>query len=193
MKREKIWENDNLGKENDNQNVLSDEELKRRIVWMISCLIAASARHYLLKRVVSDFPCLSNVVVSDRDKRGKVVIGGEEIAELRANSVSGGEGGDSWADVATESSLERSLIPDLGMKMWYVPRMVLPTCGWVMEGATLVVIRPLDHGMMGKGLDGGDCDLMGFDGDEEEREIFGEAVSEIVKTKKTYVMEMTSF
>ena len=79
------------------------------------------------------------------------------------------------------------------MKTWYVPRMVLPTCGWVMEGATLVVIRPLDHGMMGKGLDGGDCDLMGFDGDEEEREIFGEAVREMVKTKKTYVMEMTSF
>lgn len=192
LKKEKIAKNDNLAKENDNQNALSDDDLKLRIVWMISCLIAASARHYLLKRVVSDFPTLTNVVVSDGDRRGKVLIGGEELAELRSESVSGDS-----SDVALESSLERSLIPDLGMKMWYVPMMVLPTCGWVLEGATLVVIKPLDRGVMGKGSDGCDCDLLvgggGFDGDEEEREILDEAVRQMVKMKKTYVMEMTSF
>uniref|UniRef100_A0A803QF06 Fe2OG dioxygenase domain-containing protein n=1 Tax=Cannabis sativa TaxID=3483 RepID=A0A803QF06_CANSA len=127
---------------NDNENsqsriesqplILSDEELKLRIVWMISSLMAASSRHYMLKRIVVDFPTISNVVVSDEEKRGKVYMGAEQLSELRLNSVN-----DEF-----KLSLERSVIPDLRMKVWYVPKLELG-CGLVMSGATLVVIRPM--------------------------------------------------
>ncbi|RVW54261.1 F-box protein [Vitis vinifera] len=32
------------------------DELKTRVVWMISCLIAASTRHWLLKQIIADIP-----------------------------------------------------------------------------------------------------------------------------------------
>ncbi|XP_062096992.1 F-box protein At5g46170-like [Humulus lupulus] len=187
-----------LQKKNDNGNsessspppqqpvMLSDEELKLRIVWMISSLMAASARHYVLKRVVGDFPALANVVVSDEKKRGKLSIGAEQLAELRSNSENDDE---SSTKVELESSLERSLIPDLKMKLWYVPELELPGCGRVMSGATLVVIKPMSGAVDNvDGVLGG-----GFDGDEEEKSIVSEAVAEMMKMKKTYVMEMTSF
>ena len=190
IQREKLpVKNDNLEKQNDNQSsqtVLADQELKLRIVWMISSLIAASARHYLLKRVVVDFPALSSVVVSDENKQGKLYMGEEQFAELRSNLEN------DVSSMALESSLERSIIPDLNMKLWYVPQLELPGSGCVIKGATLVVIRPLDHSKKGP-MD--DADLLGggFDGNEEESAILGEAVREMMKMKKTYVMEMTSF
>lgn len=191
VRKEAVERNDTKEKQNDNQNALTDDELKLRIVWMISSLIAASARHYLAKRVVSELPTLSNVVVSDGDRRGRVSIGGDELSELRRAEPS-----DVAGDVAAEANGERSLIPDLGMKLWHVPRLVLPGCGWVMEGATLVVIRPLDRGAATKWPEGKERELSGsdgFDGDGAEMGVLGEAIREIVKMKKTYVMEMTSF
>ncbi|KAL5565847.1 hypothetical protein UlMin_029011 [Ulmus minor] len=164
---------------------LADEELKLRIVWMISCLIAASARHYLVKRVIEEFPMLSNAIVSDASKRGKLRMGEEQLAELRSTSEN------SPLSLTLEASLERSVIPDLNMKLWYVPQLDLPASGCVMKGATLIVIRPVD----GVNKNGGDGDWLGagFDGDEEHKAILGEAVREIMKKKKTYMMEMTSF
>ncbi|PON75792.1 F-box domain containing protein [Parasponia andersonii] len=196
IQREKLPKNDNLNKESGNRNcesaqpVLTDQELKTRIVWMISSLIAASARHYLLKRIIAEFPDLRNVVISDENKRGKLYMGEEQLAELRSNS------GNNESSVALESSLERSVIPDLGMKLWYVPQLELPGSGCVIKGATLVVIKPLDHELINgkKGaMDDGDLLGNGFDGNEEENAILGEAVREMIKLKKTYVMEMTSF
>ncbi|KAM6552272.1 hypothetical protein CsatB_002080 [Cannabis sativa] len=180
---------------NDNENsqsriesqplILSDEELKLRIVWMISSLMAASSRHYMLKRIVVDFPTISNVVVSDEEKRGKVYMGAEQLSELRLNSVN-----DEF-----KLSLERSVIPDLRMKVWYVPKLELG-CGLVMSGATLVVIRPMVSGDQAQAQAHDDNDVFrnGFDYEnDEEKKIVGEAIGEMIKMKKTYVMEMTSF
>lgn len=192
--------NDDQGKGHEEQgrveSVLADEDLKLRIVWMVSSLIAASARHHLMKQVASNFPALSGVVVTDGNKQGKLWMEDEELAELRSSMNS---------SMATESSpsespsLERSVIPDLGMKLWYAPLLELPASGYVMKGATLIAIRPLEDGMVNKkGKDIGDhvlSSVAGFDhGDDEAHEgLIGEAVREMVKMKKTYVMEMTSF
>ncbi|XP_062110884.1 F-box protein At1g30200-like [Humulus lupulus] len=200
IKKGKLLKNDNLEKENDNgsckssspsqQPLLSDEELMLRIRWMISSLITASARHFMLKRVVGDFPALANVVVSDESKRGKLHIGAEQLAEMRSNSAN------DESSKELESSLERSVVPDTNMKMWYVPQLELPGSGCMITGATLVVIRPTsdDRVIIKKGsVDDGDMLGGGFDGSEGEKTILGEAVGEMIKMKNTYVMEMTSF
>jgi hypothetical protein len=191
--------NSNQGKEHEEQgrveSVLTDEDLKLRIVWMVSSLIAASARHHLMKQVVLDFPALSDVFVTDGNKQGKLCMEEEELAELRTSLNSSMETGSS----SESSSLERSVIPDLGMKLWYAPLLELPASGYVMKGATLIAIRPLEDGMVTrKGKDISDHVLgsvAGFDygDDEEHKGVIGEAVREMVKMKKTYVMEMTSF
>ncbi|KAF3454294.1 hypothetical protein FNV43_RR04741 [Rhamnella rubrinervis] len=191
--------NSNEAKEHEEQGrvepVLADEDLKLRIVWMVSSLIAASARHHLMKQVVSNFPALSNVVVTDGNKQGKLCMEEEELAELRTSLNSSMETGSS----PESSSMERSMIPDLSMKLWYAPQLELPASGYVMKGATLIAIRPLEDGTVNrKGKDVGDHVLgsvAGFDcgDDEEHKAVIGEAVREMVKMKKTYVMEMTSF
>nr|XP_048324112.1 F-box protein At4g18380 isoform X2 [Ziziphus jujuba var. spinosa] len=168
------------------QSLLDDEELKLRIVWMVSSLIAASARHHLLKQVVAGFPTLSDVVIADGNKQGKLSMSEEQLGELRSSLDS--------SMVSESSSLERSMIPDLSMKLWYAPVLELPASGFVMKGATLISIKPLD--VEKKGNDHGDqLEVSGFhdEEDEEQRGLFGEAVKELMKMKKTYVMEMTSF
>ena len=88
-----------------------------------------------------------------------------------------------------ELSAER-VVPDLRMRMWYVPELDLPAAGCVLKGATLLVIGPADgKGEMVPPSDGG------YDGDAAEKAVFAEAEKEIVKMKKrsSYVMEMTSF
>ncbi|KAA8544551.1 hypothetical protein F0562_022590 [Nyssa sinensis] len=135
----------------------TDDELKLRVVWTISCLIAASARHYLLQQVVSDHAMLQNVVVTDATKQGKLCMTEEQIEELRSYAKSS----------VKLDSLERSQVPALKMKLWYVPVLELPESGCVMKGATLVVIRPVDA-PTGVESDG---DLLtgAFDGAEEEK------------------------
>ncbi|CAK7331168.1 unnamed protein product [Dovyalis caffra] len=165
-----------------NGEVLTDNQLKLRVVWTICCLIAASTRHYLLKQLVlKEHHVLENIIASDVCKQGRVFMGKDEIDEMRSSVKS---------MATTESSSERSRVPDLSMKLWYVPVLDLPETGYIMRGATLVVIRPKDHGQIGSGSEGG---LFGFDGEECEKKAFNEAVREMVKMKKSYRMTMDSF
>ena len=39
--------------------------LKLRVVWTISSLIAASARHFLLQNIISEHPTLENLILTD--------------------------------------------------------------------------------------------------------------------------------
>lgn len=158
---------------------LTDDQLKLRIVWTISCLISSSARHHFLKQIVSEHSQLQRVVVSDCKNQGELCMDEEHIIEMRKS--------------LDDSSLkERSAFPDLSIKMLYLPVLELPASGYTMRGATLVVIRPVDD-------DDDDVDTGGdflggwFNGDGEEKKAFGEAVRELMKVKKSYVMTMNSF
>ncbi|BFG35744.1 hypothetical protein CerSpe_220180 [Prunus speciosa] len=44
--------------------------LKLRVVWTISSLIAASARHYLLQPIISEHKMLDSLVLTDADGQG---------------------------------------------------------------------------------------------------------------------------
>ncbi|KAA8522490.1 hypothetical protein F0562_013150 [Nyssa sinensis] len=57
--------------------------LKMRVVWTISALIAASARHYMLREVVREHRELERLVVRDRDGEGMVVMDKEGLREFR--------------------------------------------------------------------------------------------------------------
>ncbi|KAF9675488.1 hypothetical protein SADUNF_Sadunf09G0037400 [Salix dunnii] len=164
-----------------NGEVLTDGQLKLQIVLTISCLLAASARHYLMKQVLEEHHALENMIASDVCKQGKVCMGKDEVAEIR-NSMK--------SMVATDSSLERTRVPDLSMKLWYVPLLELPENGYIMRGATLVVLRPNDDGQIGNGRKSG---LFDFDGEECEKKAYSEAAREMMKMKKSYRMTMESF
>lgn len=173
--------------ETSGQVVLADDELKLRVVWIISCLIAASSRHYLLKKILAEHVnhTLQDVTISDVNKQGKLCMDKDQIVEMR-NSMKPS------LVTTVESCLERTQVPELSMKVWYVPVLALPATGYLMKGATLIVIRPIVDGVIGKGSDGDD--LFGFSGkDKHEEKAFDEAVREMMKMKKSYVMTMNSF
>ncbi|KAJ6984629.1 protein CHROMATIN REMODELING 5-like isoform X2 [Populus alba x Populus x berolinensis] len=165
-----------------NGEVLTDGQMKLQIVRTISCLLAASARHYLMRQVLEEHHALENIIASDVCKQGRVCMGKDEVAEIRNSMKS--------MVASTDSSLERTRVPDLSMKLWYVPVLELPENGYIIRGATLAVLRPNDDGQIGNGSK---SDLFGFDGEESEKKAFNEAVREIVKMKKSYLMTMDSF
>lgn len=182
----KSWAEKGEGGESNGEEasrVMADDELKLRILWTISCLIAASARHYLMLETVKGLKMIENVVVSDESDQGRLCMNKEQIEEIRQASKGKGD----------DQMVERSRVPALRMKMWYLDRLEVPGSTKVMEGATLVVIRPA-----GGGADEGsrsDADMVAdaFGGEEGEGKVIGEAVRKLMVAKKCYVLEMNSF
>ena len=93
----------------------------------------------------------------------------EEIVQLR-ESLNGDDSG-----AASSLTVER-VVPDLRMKMWYVPELELPVSRCVLKGATLIVISPAGEVTTAATKAGG-ADS-GFDGDEAEMIVYEEAESE---------------
>lgn len=183
-KAEKV--EDSVGSNQESSRVMADDELKLRIVWTISCLIAASARHYLMQETVKGLKMIENVVVSDESDQGRLCMNKEQIEEIRSSKGKG--------DEMVEN---RSRVPALRMKMWYLDRLELPGSSKVMEGATLVVIRPAAVGGAEEVKKGSrsDADMVAdaFGGEEGEGKVIGDAVRKLMIAKKCYVLEMNSF
>uniref|UniRef100_A0A0A8YT63 Uncharacterized protein n=1 Tax=Arundo donax TaxID=35708 RepID=A0A0A8YT63_ARUDO len=151
--------------------------LKLRVVWTISCLIAASTRHYLLRSIIKDHPTLKSFVVADADGQGTLCMGTEQLKEFREN------------ELATSACSNRTQVPACNMKLKYVPYLELPG-GSALQGATLLVIKPANDGSNG-------C----HHGSRKEAEAFVSgafdgplsfAVKALMK-KRTYLLEMNGF
>ncbi|KAJ0236852.1 F-box protein [Hirschfeldia incana] len=144
--------------------------LKLRVVWTISSLIAASARHYLLQPIIAEHKTLDSLVLTDTDGQGVLCMNRDQLEELRVKPLS------------ASSASKRTLVPALNMRLWYAPSLELPD-GTVLKGATLVAIRPSESK---KEV----CDVSwvssAFDGS------FGVAAKMLVK-RRTYCLEMNSF
>ncbi|KAL3347506.1 hypothetical protein AABB24_021264 [Solanum stoloniferum] len=155
---------------------MTNDDLKLRIVWIISSLIAASARHCLLEEVIKEKKLLNKVVITDDIGQGKVCMNGEQVEEMRR-----------------DMEVFSSKMPALKVKMWYSPELELPEGGCVMKGATLVVIKPVEE--WSKAADSGDLVAKGFGfaGDGKEEEVFDEVARELVKLERSYSLEMNSF
>lgn len=153
-----------------------------RVVWTISALIAASARHYLLKEVVREQSGLECLVLRDREGEGTVVMEKEGLRECR-------EEGEVVADEEEELDRCRTRVPSVRMRMRHVPRLELKGGLWV-EGATLVVVRPSCGGSGGGGdmaVEDGELALRAF-GDG----LYADVVQKLLKAR-SYLLEMNSF
>ncbi|KAK4729595.1 hypothetical protein R3W88_022583 [Solanum pinnatisectum] len=147
--------------------------LKLRVVWTISSLIAASARHYLLQPIIAEHKKLESLVLTDVDGQGVLCMNREQLEELRVKPLS------------ASSASKRTMVPALNMRLWYAPHLELPD-GTVLKGATLVAIRPSEQPKK---------EVVGPDGNwvaAAFEEPYGTAARMLVK-RRTYCLEMNSF
>ncbi|XP_006283811.2 F-box protein At4g18380 [Capsella rubella] len=144
--------------------------LKLRVVWTISSLIAASARHYLLQPIIAEHKTLDTLVLTDVDGQGVLCMNRDQLEELRVKPLS------------ASSASKRTLVPALNMRLWYAPTLELPD-GTVLKGATLVAIRPSESK---KEVSDVSWVSSAFD------EPYGVAAKMLVK-RRTYCLEMNSF
>ncbi|XP_074567344.1 F-box protein At5g46170-like [Curcuma longa] len=114
------------------ESFYTNGSLKRRVVWTISSLIAASARHYLLHPIVVDHEPLESLILTDADGQGVLTMDRQQLQELRLKPL-----------MASGSS-QRTLLPALSMRLWYAHELEL-SCGLVLKGATLLAIKPSDE------------------------------------------------
>ncbi|KAH6790201.1 F-box family protein [Perilla frutescens var. frutescens] len=169
--------NSENGAENDNGSIpesfYTNGGLKLRVVWTISSLIAASARHYLLQPIIAEHKTLESLVLTDGDGQGVLSMNKEQLEELRVKPLS------------ASSASKRTLVPALNMRLWYAPHLELPN-GVVLKGATLVAIRPSEQPKK---------EVVGCEGNwvaSAFEEPFGTAARMLVK-RRTYCLEMNSF
>ncbi|KAJ6730373.1 hypothetical protein OIU85_021195 [Salix viminalis] len=155
--------------------------LKTRVVWTISALIAASARHYLLNDVVKEHREMERLVLVDREGEGTVAMEKEGLRECREESGVVARGVD-WQEVG-----RRTVVPSVRMRMRHEQRVQLRDGVWV-EGVTLVVVRPCN----GAGDGGGDAEDAELAFGTFGGGIYGEAVQVLLKNE-SYLLEMNSF
>ena len=147
--------------------------LKLRVVWTISSLIAASARHYLLQPIIAEHKTLDNLVLTDADGQGMLCMNKDQLEELRVKPLS------------ASTASKRTLVPALNMRLWYAPHLELPG-GIILKGATLVAIRPSEQSMTKKEVSDGSWLSKAFE------EPYATAAKMLVK-RRTYCLEMNSF
>ncbi|KAL0911062.1 hypothetical protein M5K25_019169 [Dendrobium thyrsiflorum] len=156
--------------------------LKLRVVWTISSLIAASARHYLLQPIVNDHETLEFLDLIDADGQGVLSMNRHQLQELTVNPV------------CASGSSQRTLMPALSMRLWYEPLLEIP-CGMMLKGATLVAIQPSEERSR-EMMSGGSCtsdvapDLSWVLNAFEEP--YNIAASMLME-RRSYCLEMNSF
>ncbi|KAK9093372.1 hypothetical protein Syun_028283 [Stephania yunnanensis] len=173
-----IGNGDDNGNSDDNGGIpdsfYTSGGLKLRVVWTISSLIAASARHYLLQPIIAEHPTLDSLVLTDADGQGVLCMNKDQLEELRVKPLS------------ASTASKRTLVPALNMRLWYAPHLELPN-GMVLKGATLVGIRPSEvTAGTKKDISDGSWVSTVFD------EPYGTAAKLLVK-RRTYCLEMNSF
>ncbi|EFJ05914.1 hypothetical protein SELMODRAFT_136272 [Selaginella moellendorffii] len=171
----KPLESKEAAEEDDNGSIpetfYTDGSLKSRVVWTISSLIAASARHFLLQQIIAEHPTLERLLLTDADGQGTLCMSKEQLCEFRDSPIA-----------AASVSSNRTQVPALNMKLWYAPLLPLPD-GTLLRGATLVAIRPSDTPAP--------KDLQSLVAGAFQ-EPYASAASLLVK-RRTYLLEMNAF
>ncbi|KAJ3669982.1 hypothetical protein LUZ60_010306 [Juncus effusus] len=166
----RVYDDENPTNPNpDSNEPISNVVFKLRVVWAISALIAASARHYLLQSIISSNETLKRLVLTDQDQQGELIMDEKELQDFQTRPVS-----------ASCGSL-RTIIPALSIKLWYVNWLEVPN-GRRFEGATLMAVQPSGTADLSN-----EWVLDAFD-DEE----YKSAVKMLLE-KKNYCLEMNSF
>ncbi|CAL9052526.1 F-box protein At5g46170 [Musa acuminata AAA Group] len=156
----------------------TDGSLKRRVVWTISSLIAASARHYLLHPIVADHETLESLHLTDADGQGVLTMDRRQLQELRGKPV-----------MASGCS-QRTLLPALSMRLWYAQQLELPD-GMLLKGATLLAIKPSEEWTTGAA--GGSVGLSDGCRVSDAFEEPYRTAAKMLMNRRTYCLEMNSF
>ncbi|KAG1348212.1 F-box protein [Cocos nucifera] len=158
------------------ESFYTNGSLKLRVVWTISSLIAASARHYLLQQIIADHETLESLDLTDADGQGVLTMNKGQLHDLRVKPVS------------PSGTLQRTLVPALSMRLWYAPHLELPG-GVILEGATLVAIRPSETpGCGGGGIGSSDGCWVSNAFEEPYR-----TAAKLLVKRRNYCLEMNSF
>ncbi|CAD6236575.1 unnamed protein product [Miscanthus lutarioriparius] len=153
--------------------------LKLRVVWAISSLIAASARHYLLHPIICNHETLESLDLTDADGQGVLTMDRRQLQELRKRPVS------------PSGSSHRTLMPALSMRLHYAPLIELPG-GTLLKGATLVAIRPSEDALReGQGV--GAAGPVGTCWISEAFEEPYRTAAKVLLKRRAYCLEMNSF
>ncbi|PSR86792.1 F-box protein [Actinidia chinensis var. chinensis] len=121
----------------------------------MSCLFESYARHHLIKYVLLEKPMLCDIVVTDGYKRGKLCMSKENLDGLR--------------------SLETVKDENWHVKAWHESLLELPLSGYIMEGATLILMGAIEPGMA-------ESVVMGAF--EEEEKVVVEAARKLMKRER---------
>ncbi|CAO2182764.1 unnamed protein product [Urochloa humidicola] len=161
------------------ESLYTNGGLKLRVVWTISSLIAASARHYLLQPIISTHAMLESLNLTDADGQGVLTMDKRQLQELRVRPVS------------ASASSHRTLMPALSMRLHYAPLIELPG-GMLLKGATLVAIRPSEDASregQGVGPAGSVCTCWISEAFEEPYR----TAAKVLLKRTPYCLEMNSF
>ncbi|KAL6614428.1 hypothetical protein ACP70R_036698 [Stipagrostis hirtigluma subsp. patula] len=162
------------------ESLYTNGGLKLRVVWTISALIAASARHYLLQPIIADHATLESLDLTDADGQGVLTMDKKQLQELRVRPVS------------ASGSSHRTLMPQLTMRLYYASHVEMPG-GTLLKGATLVAIKPSED-VLREGAGPGaaaaqSCTSWIADAFEEPYR----TAAKVLLKKRAYCLEMNSF
>jgi hypothetical protein len=153
--------------------------LKLRVVWTISSLIAASARHYLLQPIICNHELLESLDLTDADGQGVLTMDKRQLQELRVRPV------------FPSGSSHRTLMPALSMRLHYAPLIELPG-GTLLKGATLVAIKPSEDALR-EGQGAGAAGPVGTCWISEAFEEPYRTAAKVLLKRRAYCLEMNSF
>ncbi|KAK3162064.1 hypothetical protein QOZ80_1BG0084860 [Eleusine coracana subsp. coracana] len=161
------------------ESLYTNGGLKLRVVWTISSLIAASARHYLLQPIIANHATLDSLNLTDADGQGVLTMDKKQLQELRVRPVS------------ASGSSHRTLMPALSMRLYYAAHVELPG-GTLLKGATLVAIRPSEDALRedgGAGAAGSAANSWISNAFEEPYR----SAAKVLLKRTPYCLEMNSF
>ncbi|KAF7119519.1 hypothetical protein RHSIM_Rhsim13G0214200 [Rhododendron simsii] len=165
-----LQEEDEDGSEN---RRITREELLPRASLAFECIEGASRWLGILSHVVTKYPMLQNLTISDSMNKGvKLRLGGEKLVEYR-NAF----------DLDKVVSLSDSWTPEY-MRVGFVPVLPLPMSGYVMKVVTIFNFRM-------SAADDSEAYSAMLDAFAEEQGVFLEALVQILEKHKGSIMMRT--
>ncbi|KAI8526087.1 hypothetical protein RHMOL_Rhmol13G0281800 [Rhododendron molle] len=155
------------------QNTITREELLPRASLAFECIEGASRWLGILSHVVTKYPMLQNLTISDSMNKGvKLRLGGGKLVECR-NAF----------DLDKVVSLSDNWTPDY-MRVGFVPVLRLPMSGYVMKVVTIFNFRM-------SAADDSEAYSAMLDAFAEEQGVFLEALVQILEKHKGSIMMRT--
>lgn len=139
--------------------------------------------------MVNEQESLSHLVVYDKENEGTVIMDKDGLREFRDSGGTDAaeeinSGGAWWRN-------NRTTVPAVGIRMRHEAKLEVSS-GMVMEGATLVVVRPVGSGQRRREMEEHpEDDWLAAEAFGKEG-VYAEAVERLLKSRN-YILEMNSF